>query len=395
MANEQGPTTRIQQDAGASAWIARERERPGAPPWWFLLGAVFLGVGVAAVTIALGAQRGDALPGELAHRDGTGPFAAAFVLLGLDVMRVFSGIIAGATVGATAFAARRLAHSGWVGLMAGALVALDPSVLVDGQLAVPAGFLRFAAVGSLALALGGHSAWHWLAGIPLGAGIAMDARFSLWIAPLVALLWLRGHIYSAPKHLLRSASQVALIPLAVGFVAAWIAGGGTPSLAPCGPNTPWAALWLQQLPSYGANAVSFPNPVTWFGGLGLLVFLGLAAAWAVVGGFRITRAPGRVQMRLAQPLARLQGRSLWLLGIAAFAPFPAVWLPLGAIAVATGIHQLDKDSRGFAGAVAGAMLVFAVLFLARFGALLGPNATGDDLQALLDVLPWAQLAGCS
>ncbi len=352
-----------------------------------------MGAAVLVATITLGALRTETLAVEQLHRESGTPFGLAFEVLQLDAMRVFAGVVAAGTVIGVAFAGRRLAHSAPAGLVAAGLMALDPSLLLEGQLAVTGGFVRFAAVASLALALGGHRAWHWLAPLPIAAGIALTPWFAIWGLAIAAMLWMRGHIYSAPKHLGIALLQGVGIAAPVGSIFHVIAIGlRDPVGVTCGAR--WVdTMSLRSIPDYG-GPFSVPNPVTWYGGGILLLALAAAAILYAATTFRMTRAPGRIQLRLNAPIGRLRGRSLWLLAFAAAAPVPAVVLPLAALALGLAVHHLLKDSGAFGGAIAGAMLLFAVLYLVRFAVLLDPSADGADFESILDLVPWMRPAAC-
>ena len=144
----------------------------------------------------------------------------------------------------------------------------------------------------------------------------------------------------------------------------------------------------------GNGIVALHNPATWYGGLGALLFLGVGALLSMARQFRVARLPGRVQLRLAEPLGATHARALWLGAFALVLPFPGLWLPLFAIALAAGIGELSEDAPGFGLAVAIVSLGFALLGLVRLWPLVNGGSDPVQVQELLNFLPWVTVRGC-
>lgn len=379
------PVERIPAQAFPASPIARERQvaNPAGPFFWTT--SLALAVAAVAVTLWLAAHAGSALPAEEALAQGGGPLGALLDAIGTGPARALAAVFSGFAVAGTAWAGRSLFHSDAVGLVAGALVALDPSVLAVGHLAVPGMVATGSSLAALAMLLTPRPVLHWLASPLLTvAALALPAVL-VWLVPLAVLALLRGHIYAAPRHLATVTAQVIAIPAATAMVAFWLAGTQGP---PWDCNGFWLGLSLGGTADLGGVAAP-RNPITWFGGLGSLLILGGAATALVLARFRIARLPGRLQLRLEGPLSPGYARILWLLALCAAAPL-ALWLPLLALALVAGVQQLAEDAPGFGLAVSAGLLLFAALGLARAW----PAVTGEDAQAALRLIPWTRLGGC-
>ncbi|MHB8633821.1 MAG: hypothetical protein ACYDBQ_07655 [Thermoplasmatota archaeon] len=362
--------------------IARERFEEAS---WRLFWVASTAMGLAAAAAAwwLATVHPAPVPAP------SGPLAWMWRSLGPSGGPILSALFAGASVTGTAWVGRRLFHAAGVGLAAAGVVALDPSVLAAGHLALPLSVAQGASLAALALLLAPRPWVHWFAAPLLGiSAMALPAQLA-WFVPLGVLALLRGHIYAAPRHLAAVTAQVLLIPGAILAAGVWASGWADWGLQPaCLTPAFWGSLALWQVPTVGAVALVH-NPVTWFAGLAALVALGGAALVAVLARFRITRLPGRVQMRLEGPLSPGAARVLWLLVLTAAAP-PALWLPLVALALAAGIQELSVDAPGFGLALAFVVLAFAALSLGRGW----PSVTGANPAAALRLAPWAHLAAC-
>lgn len=371
-----------------------ERERPGLPPWWFLLVVFALGLAVAAATIVLGTLRDGSTHAEGLYRDGGGAWGILHGLVGLESLRVLVGIAAGATVTATGFVARRFTHSAGLGVLAAVLVAFDPALLVDGQLAVPAALLRFAAVAAMALALGGHPAYHWLVALPIIVGAILEPWFLLWGVMVSTLLLLRGHIFAAPKHLRDAMFQGVGLPLLAGIPLLIAVHQITVTTdVVCGPSMA-RSLLLLDVPLYATGLAAIMNPVVVIGGLGLLAGLAVAAIVQVSSAFRLARLPGRVQIRLPERLGRIPSRALWLAAFALVMPVPQVAIVIGALAIALGVQGLLIDSPVFATVVAILTASFAAVVVVRLLPVIAGDASAAVLGDVVSWLPWVDLEAC-
>jgi len=292
-----------------------------------------------------------------------------------------------AAVAATAVATRRLAHSEGAGLLAAALVAVDPAGLLLGSLAVPQQVAVAGMLWALACAASPVPLLHWFAGLALAAATLAVPAAALWILPLAVFLLLRGHIYAAPQHLALALLQVAALPMAAFAVRA--ATDGVATLPACLAVAAGPALALRQLAEPGPGLLAVPGPVTWFAGAGALAFFGLGAAGVALGGFRVARASGRLQVRLVSALHPALGRGAWLLLLALLAP-PLAWLPLFAAALAMGVRELGEDAPGFGLAVALLLLAFAGVVLWRAWDAVAGGAVGDALG----LVPWSEPVRC-
>lgn len=380
-----GPAAGLLRPPPAASPIAQERVAPGRPDFGFVLAALVLGAATTVVAIAL-AMRGPAVPAEsLAAAD---PFGVAN--LGLAAGRLLAACGAGLAVAGVAVAGRRLSHSGPAGLLAAALVALDPAFLLQGSLGVPLAVEAAALAWALAFATSPVPLLHWMSGVSLAVAALVDPVAALWVLPLAAFLLLRGHIYAAPQHFALALAQVAILPLAA--VALHVVVAGDLALAPaCLSLGLGSRLALLQLAQPGPALLLLPDPVVWLAGAGTLAAFGLGGLGFAVARFRIARAPGRLQVRLVSPIPAVLARGSWLLVLAVAAP-PAAWIALFAIALAMGIRELGEDAPGFGLAVALVLLGFAGLVLARAWGALAGDPGGID-QALR-LVPWAETVGC-
>jgi hypothetical protein len=391
---ERSPTARSRQGPGAS-YVVSEREGPGLPQIWFLLAVLGLGVAVAAITITLGLLRGPTIHAERVFLEAGGAWAVAVGILKVPIVRILMGVIAGATVVATGFVGRRFTHSATMGMLAAVLVALDPALLVDGQLAVPATVLRFAAVSSLALALGGHPVYHWLTPIPVVIGALLEPTFLLWGLALAMLILFRGHIFVAPKHLRSAIMQGFGISLLL-FVPAYFVLRSTIGIqnVACGASYSRSMLLLE-VPHYAPGIVSLTNPVVVLGGLAVLAAMAFAAVFQVLSSFRLARLPGRIQVRLPGRLGRTPSRALWLALFALLIPGPPVAVIIGAVAIALGIQTLSDDSKSFGATVAAIAILFSAVVAVRLTPVIAGIASADTLVDSLAWLPWVNSYVCS
>lgn len=379
------PAAGLLRPPPAASPIAQERVGPGRPTAGFVLGAVLLAACAAAVALAIG--QGEA--GTPAERQAAAS-AAGIAGMGLDAGRAWAAVAAGMAVAGVAMAGRRMTHSGLAGLLAAALVASDPAFLLQARLALPASLAVASLAWALAFATSPVPLLHWLAGLALGVAAFVDPWATLWIAPLVGLLLLRGHIYAAPQHLALGLAQVGILPaLAVGL--RWLLDGQLALVPACMAGLGFDRLSLATLPQPGPGLLLVPDPVVWLGGAGALLFLGLGGFAFAVGRFRVARAPGRLQVRVVAPMPPVLARGLWLFILALLAP-PVVWPVLFAIALAMGIRELGEDAPGFGLALALVLLAFAGLVLARaWGAVAGWDG---GVEEALHLVPWARAVAC-
>lgn len=354
---------------------------------WFWTASFGLGALTAAVLLGLAAATHATQAAELTAATGPHMSAQLWNAMGVGPGRVLSALAAGTAVTAIAWAGRRLFHADAVGLIAAALYALDPATLAAGHLALPVTVAHASSLLALVILLTPRPAVHWLATPALAVVTILVPGAVWWCVALGVLALLRGHIYAAPRHLATVAVQVLALPAAAAAVAG-LASGAWPSLAACVAPGYGAELTLLQAPAYGTVA-GVHNPVVWFAGLAAVVILGLAALGLVLARFRIARLPGRLQMRLEQPLPSGYARILWLTALIAAAP-PVLWPALVLLALVAGIQQLADDSPGFGLAVAGALIGVSALGVAR----VWPAITGTNAAAALRLVPWLRLAGC-
>jgi hypothetical protein len=357
----------FRREVDPTSQIAQERVQPGQA------GTLFLALaGVAAAAVFAAAWWLGRLPAGPTVAERMEPSLVS--LLGLAGGRAFSALCAAATVAAVAAAGRRLLHSDGWGLLAAFLVALDPAFLAMARLALPETVVLAGLTVALAAFLSGSSRLHWVGAAALWVAALADPRALLWSFPLALLLLVRGHIYAAPRHL-----------------GLFVSAGSLP--ASCLALSRSVALRLSIVPDLGAGVAAAHNPATWFGGLGALLFLGSAGLGLLARQFRVARLPGRVQLRIAEPLPPLLARGLWLLLLALLAPSPLLWVPLFALALGAGVEALAEDAPGFGLAVGGVLLLFAVLGLARAWALVHGGA--DLVPGMpAGLVPWGHVAAC-
>lgn len=377
------------RDIPPTSQIAQERVEPGPPSTTFLVAVGALALFAFGLAAELGLHPLMPLQGEKVAQVAPAGLLESF---GLTWARLVSAAAFGVAVGATTVAARRLFHSDLVAYLAGALVLLDPGFLAIGRLALPDAIVVAGLLSALAFFLSEPPWAHWAGSVALGMAVAADPRSLVWGVPLGFLILIRGHIYAAPRHLGLAGLQALAIPaLAAGLHL--LATDGRVIGIVCQPDTN-SALSLVTSIDYG-GVVALHNPVTWFGGLGALVFLSAQSLSTVTRQFRLARLPGRLQMRLAIPLLPMQARILWLLLFAVLAPFPVVLLPVLAIALAAGIGNLAEDAPGFGVAVALVVLLFAGLALARAWKLVAGTADAAEVQDLLGLVPWTRALPCA
>ncbi|MES2154263.1 MAG: phospholipid carrier-dependent glycosyltransferase [bacterium] len=366
--------------------IAQERVEPGPPGPTFVGLAMAMALGACGVAAYLGLRPGGPFPVEEATAGNPG---SMYFPLGLHAARGVSAFAGGFAVAACAFAARRLWHSDAVGLLAAAILALDPGFIATARVATPEMLGIAALVGALAFLLAAAPWSHWAGAGLLALAALVDPRTVLWGLPLAAMTVLRGHIYAAPRHLGKAALQTGAAPLA-GALLNLLSGAPGLALPPC--QVPIGSrLLLLEAPDFGGVA-AVHDPVTWFAGMGALLLLAGAALWMVLNQVRMARLPGRLQLRLSTGLPAPHGRILWLLVLALAAPFGTVWVVLFAIALAAGIGLLAEDAPGFGATVALVVLLFGVLALVRAWPML--HSMGDVGEAASGLVPWGSLTPC-
>jgi hypothetical protein len=381
----QGPGTGLLRAPPASSPVAQERVEPGRPGAGFAAGTLVLSLAALAVALWLGV-RGAAVPAE---QEALG--LRGWGLLGLDAGRVLAAAAHALAVAGTAVAGRRLTHSGLAGLLAAALVAVDPAGLLLGSLAVPHAVAVAGLVWALAFTLSPIPLLHWFSGLALAVAVLALPSAALWIVPLGFLLLLRGHIYAAPQHLGLALAQVALVPV-LALLARGLAEGDLWSMPDCLSPSLGAALLLQELRMPGPGLLVVPNPVTWLAGAGTVLFLGLGGVAFTLARFRLARAPGRLQVRVVSPFPPVLARGLWLMLLVLLAP-PVAWLPLLALALALGIRELGDDAPGFGVMLAVVVLGFTAVVLWRAWMAVAGDAGG--VADALDLVPWAEAIPCT
>lgn len=379
------------RNPGAASWIARERMNPGPAPRWWITAIVLLSVSVTFALGLMGIAPSARVDAEEAFLEGDGFLPALQAFASAPVARIWSAIAGGMLVAATAWATRRLLHADGPALFAGVLVALDPMVLAHGRLSTQVAPATSLAVVGLAAFLTNRPGAHWFGSAAFGLACFLDPMNLLWAIPLAAIMLVRGHIYAAPQHLLTAGTQTLAVPVA----AAVLGMVGADSLARgCMQVARMEGLFLVTVPHAGGGIYAAPNPALWLAGLAALVFLGGTALAVVVRGFRLQRLPGRLQIRLPEPLRREQGRALWLLTLAVFAPTPVLWVPVLAMAIAAAIQDLSRDARGF-GIVVGTFVVgFAIAYLVRLLPVVLGTAGAEQAADLATIVPWTSAQNC-
>ena len=374
--------------APATSAITQERAGSGPLPLGFVAIALLLAGASGATAWGLGLQGG-----EVAAERYARPLLFGMADESLAVGRAISALATAITVLAIAFAGRSFTRSAVAGLLAAALVAADPSVLVYGRLAVPtAPTLSMLAVGLACFAA--SRPWvPWIGGIALAVGAAIDPRVLLWGSVLALFTLLRGHIYASPRHLGTALAQAVLVP-ALGAVVHVVVEGMWASVPQCLAPGAWRALALQGAILPGPSLLAQPNPVTWAVGLGAILFLGVGGAGFGALRFRLARANGRVQARLVSPFPAVFGRGIWLLMLAFLVPVPQAWILLAVLALALGIQDLGEDAPGFGLALAIALLAFAALVLWRSWAAVAGTGGAEGVQDALALVPWAEAHAC-
>ncbi|MGB0653713.1 MAG: hypothetical protein ACPGQL_10995 [Thermoplasmatota archaeon] len=379
------------QDDGPRSLVAQERvvETTRAGLFALLLGGLSLAVVVLLVVVGTDLPT-EPIAAESALLESDGVTALLYEAMDVRAARLATALAAGLAVAAAGAATRQLLHSDGAGLLAAFLVAADPAFLARGQLALPTVPAVALAMGAFAFALVDRHAARWGAGILLATATLLQPTLLLWSAPLAALVLLRGNIYAAPKHLGLALLQIGLLPL-LAFIGALASGH---DLAGCLDPARWAALRLAVAHDLGAGRIAFHSPAVWLAGWAALLLLGIEALATAGRHFRMARLPGRLQLRLVEPLRPSQGRILWLLLLAATAPLPSLWLPLAAAALAAGIKELSGDAPAFGGAVAAGTALFALLYLVRLWGVVDGSASPEEAARLLDIVPWARIQGC-
>ncbi len=367
----------------ATSAIAQERVGPGRPNGLFFVALLVLAGAAVVVAYRLGVAQ-EETPAEAAGSYG----------LSIDTARSVSAAAFGVAIAATGWAARRLLHSGPAGLLAAGLVALDPALLAFGHTAVPHLLLFSLAMIALAGACSAIPLFHWISGLALAAAAVLDPIALLWCIPLAILLLVRGHIYAAPRHLASTAIQVVAVPL-LGAVVHLLGHGGLETIQGCLMIGRWDALTLSATLRLGPTTHALHNPATWLAGMGALLFLAFGGIGVAVARFRMARLPSRIQLRLLTPLHPALSRGIWILLFAVTAPWPLLWLPLFAMALAGGVRELADDARGFGIAVAVALLCFAALTLYRAWDLAAGTADPSEVGDLLGLVPWTTSEGCA
>ncbi len=370
------------------SWIARERLEPGPPSNQWISAIIILAGATFLVLAVMGLSPVERTAAEELYRAGDGPLQALDASLTPSFARWLSAAAAATAVLATGFAARRLLHNESISIIAAGLVMIDPGFLIHGRLATPVAPAMAAALLALALFLSPNRRWHWIAAAALAFACFLDPAYILWGVILGILAIARGHIYAGPQHAGIAALQTLLIP-AAGSLLGIVSGD---SLGPdCFASSRASALLLLHPVHLGSNLHWHPNPVLWFAGLGAIAWLGLSAAALVFWHFRLQRLPGRIQVRLHQPLRREQGRALWLLAFVAFAPTPALWTPLFAIAIGAAILELGRDSSRFGWGVGIAIGVLGFAYTIRLWPIL---IGAGDVSDLVSGIPWATTQTC-
>ena len=374
--------------APATSAITQERAGNGRLGLGFAVTTVLLGLAAGIVAGWLGTRGGEA-----AVEDAAAPLVFGFAEHGLGLARMVSAGAVALAVMAVAVAGRSFGRSSVAGLLAGALVLLDPATLTYGRLAVPTALVLACVAVAIACFAASRPWVPWLGALALGVGTFVDPRV-LWCGPVLALFaLLRGHIYASPRHLMVAGAQAILIPV-LGLVLHALADGMLSSVPACLAPPYWAMLSLRAVVQPGDALVLLPNPVTWFAGLGALLFLGVGGAGFGASRFRLARANGRVQARLVAPFPAVFGRGIWLLLLAAALPIPQVWILLFALALALGVQDLGEDAPGFGLALAIALLLFAAIVLVR--AWSGMTGTGGEagVADAMGLVPWGRPVSC-
>jgi hypothetical protein len=380
----------VEHDLPPASQIAQERVDPSAGGIRFAIGVTVLGLAAFGVAAFLGLYPRPQSPLSAELAAALAP-AGLLNTFGLTWARLVSAASFGIVVGATAVAARRLLHSEALGFLAGALVLLDPGTLALGRLALPNALAMAGLVSALALFLSPAGWAHWAGSVALGLAVAVDPTSLIWGVPLAFLILIRGHIYAAPQHLGLAAQQALALP-ALGAGLHLLATDGAIRGVVCQPGSGHLALLTTM--DFG-GVFGLHNPFTWFGGVAAILYLGADSLATVARQFRLARLPGRLQMRLGTPLQPTQARILWILFLAVLVPFPALLMPVLAIALAAGIGTLAEDAPGFGAAVALAILLFAVLALGRAWDLVAGTASPAETAELLGLVPWTSAVNCT
>ena len=231
-----------------------------------------------------------------------------------------------------------------------------------------------------------------MGGILLGAACVIEPWFLLWCPALAVLVLVRGHIYASAGHLGLSLLQTVVLPsvgAAIAFVAAGAVGG------PACLRGAWhEELVLGRVLAVAPAEPALHNPALWFAGLGAVAFLALAGLLRTLMHFRLARLPGRLQIRLPEPVPAVQARSTWILALVLLAPHPALLWPLLAIALVAGLLELGADAAGFGTALTVAAVAFAIFYAVQAWGVLSGTASLPEAERLATALPWTSLADC-
>jgi hypothetical protein len=321
------------------------------------------------------------------------PLTFGFADVDLAVGRAVSAVAAGVTVVAVAFAGRSFSRSEVAGLLAATLVALDPAVLAYATLAVPTSVTIAVVAIALACFASARQALPWVGAGVLAFGAFVDPRLLAWGPVLALMMVLRGHIYASPRHLVIAFTQALLIP-ALGAILHIVVEGMWSSVPVCLAPATWRLAALELVIQPGPGMAILPNPVTWFAGLGALLFLGVGGAVFGASRFRLARANGRVQARLVAPFPAVFGRGIWLLLLVLAMPVPQAWVILFALALALGVQDLGKDAPGFGLTLAIALLLFAGVVLWRSWEAMAGTGGAEGVADAMRLVPWAQPIEC-
>lgn len=373
------------------SWIARERLEPGAPDNRWIMAVILVAGAVFMVLAVVGLSPLEPTAAEQTYRSQDGPVQALDASLTPSIARILRAGAAGAAVLATAFAARRLLHSEAVSVLVASLLVMDTGFLVHGRLATPVAASAAAALVALALFLSPQRHAHWVAAGSLAVACFLEPAYLAWGVVLAMMVLTRGHIYAAPQHAYMAGLQTILLP-AVGAVVGIVAGA---SLGPKCFLPPRGQGLLMAAPvDLGSGIHYHPNPVLWVGGIAALLWLGGMAAYGVLRDFRMQRLPGRIQVRLTQPLRREQGRMLWVLALAVAAPTTALWAPVFALAIGAAVQELGRDAGRFGLVISLGVLVLALAYTVRLWPLLIGAAPEARIEELVDTVPWARVISC-
>ena len=383
-----GAASRVVPASPSTSAVVLERSPVGPLSPLFLTGAALLAGGVLALGLALASTGA-----QTAAETRAGPLLWGLADVDLRAGRAVSAVAAAVPVLCTAIAGRTLTRSGIGGLLAGALVALDPALLAHGRLALPTAVVLAAMAVALACVLAPRAGYAWVGAAALALAAFVDPRAILWGPVLAGVLLLRGHIYASPRHLGRALLQGVLIP-AAGVAAHRLVEGSLDAIPACLAPPAWALLGLRVVLVPGPAIAALPNPVTWFAGLGALLFLGFGGVLFAATRFRMARANGRLQVRFVTPAPTVLVRGGWLLLLAVVTFVPQAWVIPFALALALGVQDLGRDAPGFGLTLAIVLLAFAAVVLwGSWDIVTGTGGQGSVADALR-IVPWATSVSC-